>query len=91
MIKNVLPLSHEFVDVSTLEQSKKSFQELNFSKYNQTPYVGLENKFENSYLNAYIQVLYHIKPFRIAMMNHLCKKQFCLACELGFLFRKQKI
>jgi hypothetical protein len=32
------------------------------------------------------QVLYYMHRVRSILLSHLCHKEFCLACELGYLF-----
>ncbi|XP_030589978.1 PAN2-PAN3 deadenylation complex catalytic subunit PAN2-like [Archocentrus centrarchus] len=69
-----------------IKYSKRGLEGFNFSSYNQTMFAGLEPDIPSAYCNSMIQVLYFLEPIRCLVQNHLCQKEFCLACELGFLF-----
>ena len=56
-------------------------------KYNETSFGGLENILANSYVNACLQGIYFIPDLRVALLEHLCRQEDCLSCELAFLFR----
>ncbi|KAH9536486.1 hypothetical protein CY35_16G002500 [Sphagnum magellanicum] len=79
-----LPKAYRRVEIKQ-SQSKLKFEEFDFSYYNKTRFAGLENDIINSYCNALLQVLYFIPKLQASVTSHVCEREFCLTCELGFV------
>ncbi|TPX70585.1 hypothetical protein SpCBS45565_g01672 [Spizellomyces sp. 'palustris'] len=86
-LANSMPKYYRRVEI---KYSKFGVEDFDFGFYNKTSYGGLETHIVNSYCNAMLQVLFFTKPLREITKAHInanCPKEYCLSCELGFLFR----
>ena len=74
----------------SIKYSKFGIEDFDFSFYNATQYSGLETDIFNSYTNSLLQALHYSAPIRAVAKAHICvgcKREHCLLCEAGFVFR----
>lgn len=69
-----------------VEYTKFGSSGFNFAAFNKSGFTGLEDHLPNTYCNALLQILYFNYPLRNAINKHSCTSEFCLTCELGYLF-----
>jgi len=81
--RSIVPKMYRKVDI---KYSKYGIEDFNFKHYNQTSFAGLEIHIPNAYCNSMLQMMYYVNVLRTGLKNHLCQREFCLACELNFLF-----
>ena len=78
-------ISKEYARV-TIKIPRFGLYAFDFSSYNKTHFTGLDNLLPNSYVNPVLQLLYFLPRIRTTMLAHVCEREYCLTCELGFLF-----
>jgi PAB-dependent poly(A)-specific ribonuclease subunit 2 len=66
--------------------TRLGMEDFDFGAHNRTGYSGLEAHSPNAYCNPLLQTWYHVEPIRSLLLDHLCTKDNCLACELAFFF-----
>ncbi len=79
-----------YYSVQNIQYSKFGIEDFDFGFYNKTPFSGLETHIQNSYANAYLQMLHYLRPIRTLAISHIaqdCERENCLLCEAGFLFK----
>lgn len=84
-MRKELLISKEYARV-TIKIPRLGLYAFDFSSYNKTNFTGLDNLLPNSYCNPVLQLLYFIPVLRNHFVYHLCERENCLSCELGFLF-----
>ncbi|XP_014242212.1 PAN2-PAN3 deadenylation complex catalytic subunit PAN2 isoform X2 [Cimex lectularius] len=69
-----------------IKYSKAGIDDAELEQFNKSGLSGLEATLPNSYCNSMIQLLYFTESLRSVMLCHQCCSEFCVCCELGFLF-----
>lgn len=68
-----------------LKRAKLMAEDFNYRNYNATPFSGVDFCHGNAYVCPFLLALHHEAALRRRVAAHLCHREFCLACEMGFL------
>lgn len=82
-VNPIVPKRYQKLEMKNIRPGS---EETEYMSYNSTCFSGLECNLPNAYCNSMLQVLYYVEHLNVALQNHLCDKEFCVSCELGFLF-----
>ena len=80
------PFSHPEYTRVILALPRYGLQSLDLSAHNKTTFTALDSLLPNSYANSLLLLLYFVPAIRSQLLSHLCVRENCLQCELGFLF-----
>ena len=78
------PFSHPQYTRVILALPRYGLQSLDLSAHNKTSFTALDSLLPNSYANALLLLLYFLPAVRSQLLSHLCVRENCLQCELGF-------
>ncbi|CEM27187.1 unnamed protein product [Vitrella brassicaformis CCMP3155] len=78
-----VPAKYRFTPVTL---TKLGVEHFNFAAYNRTHFAGLENGSPFDFMHPLLMFLYFIPHVKDTLTQHVCEQEFCLGCELGFLF-----
>jgi len=62
-----------------------------FTAFNSTRLAGLENDLADAVVNPLVQLLYYQPHARASLLRHVCDREFCLSCEMGFLANSLRV
>ena len=80
------PFTHPEYTRVILALPRYGLQSLDLSAHNRTTFTALDSLLPNSYANSLLLLLYFVPAVRSQLLSHLCVRENCLQCELGFLF-----
>ena len=80
------PFAHPEYTRVILALPRYGLQSLDLGAHNRTTFTALDSLLPNSYANALLMLLYFLPSIRSQLLSHLCVRENCLQCELGFLF-----
>ena len=81
------PFSHpEYTRVPLPVPKYGSLSSLLLTQHNRTSFTALDSLLPNSYINSLLIALYFTPTLHSTFLSHLCQRENCLRCELGFLF-----